>query len=382
MKTKHTLLLLLATTLIASLAGCGKSEDGAENGANLDRALALAPADASRLYFTDWMLIKDYEGFPDLSSQNTMDERMSFMRAFIGNVAEQIPAHQAVASGYGFNRFLDHAETWGWDSTDLVWEATLEIETAPPAYVLQFPADFDFGPLLALFDERGFSQSIYQGATVYSHEMDLAAEWMRKSEFGILNTALLEDDHRLVLSSSLPTVQAILDAQAGAAPSLADSASAQAVADRLGQAFAAIIAVGPASCQTFSMSPLQAFAGGEISDEQLAQLKALLKESSNLHLYTALGIGYRYAGDELTGYIVMHYLNADDAQADSEPRRQIAQEGLSLTTEKPYPEVLFTVEEAKVEGSDLVWQVAPVDDMPRRLFDMLLRGDMLFARCP
>jgi hypothetical protein len=382
MKTKHTLFLLLALTLIASLAGCGKSEDGAENGTNLDRALALTPGDASRLYFTDWALIKDYEGFPDLSSQNTMDERMSFMRAFIGSATEQIPPRQAAASGYGFNRFPNHAETWAWDNTDLVWEATLEIETAPPAYVLQFPADFDFGPLLALFDERGFSQSTYQGVTVYSHEMDLAAEWIRKSEFGILNTALLEEDQRLVLSSSLATVQAILDAQAGEAPSLADSASAQAIADRLGQAFAAIIAVGPASCQTFSGDPLQAFAGQEISDEQLAQLKALLEEGPTLHLYTALGVGYRYDGDELTGLIVMHYPSADDAQADSEPRRQIAQEGLSLAARQPYTEVLFTVQQATVEGSDLVWQVAPVDDMPRRLFDMVLRGDMLFARCP
>jgi hypothetical protein len=382
MKAKHILLLSLALTLIAGLAGCGKGEDEQASDANLNRALAMTPADASALYFTDWALIKEYEGFPDLSSQNTMDERMSFMRAFIGSVTQEISPRQAVASGYGFNRFLNHAETWAWDNTDLVWEATLEIESAPPAYVLQFPADFDFGPLLSLFDERGFSQSAYQGATVYSHEMELAAEWLRSSEFGILNTAVLEEDHRLVLSSSLAGVQAILDAQAGEAPSLADSASAQAVADRLGQVAAAIIDAGPESCLSFSENPLQALAGGEISEEQLAQLRELLEQGPALHLYTALGVGYRYEGDELVGLIVMHYPNADDAQADLEPRRQIAEEGLSLAARQPYPEVLFTVQEATVEGSDLVWQVSPVDDIPRRLFDMVLRRDMLFAGCP
>jgi hypothetical protein len=79
---------------------------------------------------------------------------------------------------------------------------------------------------------------------------------------------------------------------------------------------------------------------------------------------------------------VLHYANADHAQADLEPRRQLAQEGISLGTRQPYRETVFTVKEAFVEGSDLVLQVTPVNDMPQRLFRMIFTQDMLFAACP
>lgn len=372
MKTKHRLVLLATLTLLVGLVACGKSEGKDES--HLAQALAMVPAGTSELYFTDWSLIKEYLGVPDLSSKSSIDER----REFLMSTAKG----QAAASGYGANRFRDHAENWTWDNSDLVWEVTLGMKSAPPAYVLQFPGDFDFAPLLALFEERGFSQSEHQGVTVYSHEMDLKAEWLRTSEFGILNTAVLQEEKVLVLSSSIEGVIAILNVQEGHANSLADNEAAQATADRLGEVAAAVISAGPDACQGFSAGPLLEILGQEITDEQFARLKELVEEGPQVHIYTALGVGYRYEEDQPVGLIVMHYANADYAQADLEPRRQLTQEGISVQAKQPYGEVFFALNEASVEGSDLVFRVSPINDMPRRLFSMVISRDMLFAACP
>lgn len=78
----------------------------------------------------------------------------------------------------------------------------------------------------------------------------------------------------------------------------------------------------------------------------------------------------------------MHYTSPESAKADLALRRQMAQEGISLNVGQPYNETLFTLDEASVEGSDLVFQVSPISGMPRRLFDMVIADDMLFASCP
>lgn len=150
---------------------------------------------------------------------------------------------------------------WGWDSTDLIWEATVHIDGPPtgrhtsPLYVLQFPDDFDFAPLQDLFEQRGFSQSDYQGVTIYSHKMDLATDWIIIGKLAIVNTAVIEKDHRLVLSTQLEAIQAVLDAYKGEAQSLVDNSTAKAIAERLGESAGAYIKVGSESCTVVDESP-------------------------------------------------------------------------------------------------------------------------------
>jgi hypothetical protein len=367
--------------VLVMLAGCGSGDGGGEEAGHLEQALAMVPADSSRIYFTDWELIKAYEGFPELSSERPMDERMSFMKAFIGDVATGAPPRQAVLPGYGYNRFLIHAETWSWDSTDLVWEVSLERGSAPPAYVLQLRDDFDFGPLLELFEERGYGRSERQGVTVFSHDMDLEQEWVRKSEFGILNTAVMVDERRLVLSSALEGVQAIVDVIEGGARSLAEDPAAAATAERLGEVAAAYLSAGPTACMS-SGDPLQAWSDQGMGEEQLAQMRELMEEVPPVHFYSGLGLGYRYEKERPLGLVVMHYPRTEEAEGDLETRRRLAEEGSSLAFEGTLREAVFTLEGAAVEGSDLVLRVRPVDDMPRRLFEMVFQRDMVFAGCP
>jgi hypothetical protein len=388
MKIQRVLLALAALTLFIGLAACGKGE-GKKESSNLDQALRMAPADTGWFYFTDWALIKEYEGYTDISSQDSLDRRMKFLM-FGADVQAGTPMRQAMASAYGIQYLRNHAEVWGWDSTDLAWEITLESEGSPPLYVLKFADDFDFGPFLALLQEREFTSSEYQGVTIYSHEQDIQAEWLRSTAaFALLNTAVIEKERRLVLSSSVDSVYAVLDVFAGDAQSLADDENAQAIAGRLGEVAAAVIAAGPDTCTSFGV---EVFLLSHLTAENRERLLEKLREEYGLdkpltdqdriHPYIALGVGYRYEGEKPVGLLVFHYASETVAQTDMERRRKLADEGTSMTTRQPIRETLFTVDEANVEGSDLVWRVSPVNGIPRRLFDMVWRRDMLFAVCP
>ena len=118
------------------------------------------------------------------------------------------------------------------------------------------------------------------------------------------------------------------------------------------------------------------------SQEEIDRLRADLLGDREIHPYLAFGLGYRHDAGRPLGLVVMHYLDGDIAVADLEARRALASEGESLVTGQPYRDGLFTVEDATVEGSDLLLNVRLIDDKPRRLFDMFFRRDMAFAACP
>ena len=383
MKTRHVFLLLFILTLLTGLMACGKGEG--KKSSNLDQAMAMAPTGTQWFYFTDWALIKEYEGFTDISSQNSIETKMKFLMFGADATADPPkPMRQASASAYGIQYIRNHAEVWGWDITDLAWEITIE-SSGPPLYVLQFNKDFDLGPFLALLNEREFTTSEYQGVTVYSHEMSLKDEWLSKTgAFAILNTGVLEKENRLVLSAGIDNVHAVLDAYKGDDKSLTDDSAATATAEQLGEVASAIISSGPELCGSMSVS---AIFGPQVTAEQREELieklgldKAMV-DDSRLHPYLAFGVGYRYKDDTPVGLIVFHYSSAATAEADLELRRQWVDEGTSLITRAPFSEALFTIEEATIQDTDLVWRVRPANDMPRRLFDMVYRRDLLFAIC-
>lgn len=354
--------IALAALILLGVTACGQPSlpEG-----HLSRALTFVPNNASEFMYTDWALIKKYKDVADLTSRSDMEKRREFMLS--------IGKDQAGASGYALARFFQHAEAWGWDSTDLIWETMLMYDGAPPAYVLRLRDDFDTTAIVRRFDERGFTQSQHNGATIYSHEMDLTADWLRLTEFGILNTAVVADEKTLVLSTSIDNVKAIVDAYRDQSRSSGGETAFQAIADRLGEVAAAALSRAEVVCRSLNEANISA---------QTEAVKAILGPAPALHAYQAFGIGYRYENEKPIGLLVFHYANAADAQADLDARRRLADEATSLSTRQPYSVALFTLNQALVDGSDLTLQVSPVNDLPRRLFDMVRRRDVIFAVCP
>lgn len=370
--------LLLALVGLAPVAPSLARAQPAPDG-YLSAALAMAPAGANAVYFTDWSLIKRYEDATGLTSKSPLAARLRFLRSTYQG--------EAVASAYGFDHFAGHADAWSWDSTDLLWETTLDNRNGPPAYVLAFRADFDFAPVVAHLIARGFTRGNYHGIPIYAHKMDISAPWLQTTDFGILNTAVLADRKMLVLSSSPRIVPAVLDAYGGRGAVFSANAGVAATAARLGTVAAAIVAPGVATCRALGGADILA----KLPAGQAAVVRKLLRSRGQLHPYEALGLGYRYedttssgtrtASAHSAGLVVMHYADARTAAADLAPRRAIATDGRSLVTNLPYREGVFTVLGAAADRGDLTLQLRPAHDQPRRLFEMFVRRDMIFAGC-
>lgn len=345
---------------------------------NLLLALHYAPVETDIFAFTDWTVLKAVAGMEGLTSANTLDERLEFLRPL--GIRQQ-----AFASAFGLNYFLVHAETWGWDLTDLLWEATLTLD-GPPLFILRFRDDFDFEPALALLEDRGYVKSEHAGATLYNHQLDFAVDWFPSTEFAIFNIAYLADEKIFVLSGGADSVLATLDKLA-AGETLALRPDAVSVAAELGQVGSAILA--PLGCLTVDVLPN--LLGSGATPEELFET---LQQSEITGFYSVFGVGYRVDevdGEELPlGIFVMHYLSTEQAEADLEPRRAVAESADSLASRVPYAELFRVVDLAvapsqgelgELGAANMVLRLQAIERSPQIFFNMLYQRDLLFAVC-
>ena len=342
---------------------------------HLAAALAHAPITTQTFAFTDWSFLKRVAGVPNLTSADSLDDRLAFMKPLaIGE--------QAVTSGFGLRYFMTHAETWGWDSTDLVWETYLTLD-GPPTWVLRFRDDFDFAPVLARLDEREYTTSIHEGVTVYSHELDLTEDWIRSSEFSVMNIAYMEAENSFILASAPEAVTGVLDLIALGA-TMVNQPAMRSVAAAMGEVGAAILA--PDGCAMLDIAVLL----GD-SSNAIELLMREIEEAGITHAYNVFGFGYQVATlDNETlpvGVFVHHYDDAAHAEADLEPRRLVAATGESLARRVTYAE-LFEVMDASVVtdangagGANVVLRFHALAHAPQLFVNMIYQRDLLFSAC-
>ena len=193
-----------------------------------------------------------------------------------------------------------------------------------------------------------------------------------------------------MFSTDLDNVHASLDVirqrqESAEAVSLADLERVQAVAGNLGQVAAAMLGTGSDVCEEFSVANLL---GSRAPAELVARMRQQLglddpaSSANRVHAYSAIGIGYRYEGESPVGRIVWHFDDPQSASADLALRERLLEEWPSILIGQPYAEFAFTLDRASTQGSDLIWQVSPARDMPRQLFNLVIRKDLLFAVCP
>ena len=367
---KRTVLLLAVGVLFV-----GVVSRVADAGSGLTRVTQLVPAHLQHIViaYTDWEAIKAAIGAPWLTSQASVDVRIAFTRRLMED--------HAAASAYGLTRLSVHAAAWGFDTTDLEWEAQITATGTPPTYLLKLRDGFDLETLVDRFIERGFTQTESYGAAVFSRAFDPTEEWISTTEIAIHNTAILEDEKLLILSSSFPAVELLLATRAGELPSFFDDASAARTVERLAEPFAAYLLLGESTCLRFSPNPLLDLIGTPVGNSALDDLRAWLDSGEPLHRYVALGVGYRVEQDHPVGTIAFAYASAEDAEHDLEPRRLLAGSGGSSHWEAPIAETYFVIENAQVDESAIILSVRPANDQPRRLFLMVLYADAPFAAC-
>ncbi len=343
------------------------------NASTLDKVLELVPQEISQpmIMFTNWSRIKDQLGLGALTSESSLDLRIELVT--------RISQDQAAASAYGLSHMRTHAEDWGWDTADLDWEANIISENLPPTYILKFRDGFDFAPLIERFLERGFIQTESLVATIFSHELDLRADWARATELSIHETAYLAEENMLILSSF--GVEAFLAVAAGELESLAEDTFAQAAVAHLGDPYAAVLLLGTGECLRFTPNPVLDLIGTVPTTERMDELKAMIEESQLLVPYRALGVGYQYEETGPVGTIVFEYDVPALAEMDLPARCVLAEEGISTYFDAPIPESYFTILDCGVQDSALILAVSPVNDQPWRLFRMIFYLDAVFAGC-
>jgi hypothetical protein len=363
-----------------SLAACGQqgetvAQQKASSTAGSTRAaqvLAYAPADTKFVQFADWALLKQSLGTPTLTGKSSQDDLRQFLSQINQHKWGDLPGIGGLGIGF-------RLEEWSWDVWDLDWYAGIQ-GNGPVVGVYKFRSDFDLAPVRALYSERGFSTQAYEGVSIYSHDMTdeaIAADWGRQ-DLGVFNTAVLPDENILILSPKSEPLRAVIDTyrnKAGKA-SLAESLAVR--LDSVGPLLSFSLHNGDAACPTVPAdhNPILdrgyfvAGRGGEI-----------IKQT---HSYDTLIVGYRPADKGPQDLFIMHYADAALAQADLETRRASAENDASIAMNKgsAYHDWLFTVDDASVEGTDLVIRASPINSNVSGIFSGLEQRDLVFTVCP
>ncbi len=343
-------------------------------GASLSEALVYIPRhlESASVGFTHWDAIKTDIGMASLTSDAPLDQRAELIR--------RTSQDHASGSSFAVRLLSVHADTWGFDTTDLAWEIQISAASIPPTYLLKLRDDFDLARLTRRFRERGFTQTASYGATLFSRPMDFDQPWAAASELAIHSTAVLEEESLLILSTSPEVVHGLLATGAGEFIGLDDDPAVTEAVRQLDDPFAAYLFVGPSTCLGFTPNPLLDLLGRP-AETDIDELKAWFASGDPLLPYSALAVGYRIESEATTGVIALVFPCAESANHDFDARVQLAQSAASSVYEAPIAEAYFTVDDARLEERTIVLDVDPANNQPSRLFRMLLYRDAAFAAC-
>jgi hypothetical protein len=362
-----------------------------EIAAPLEQALAFLPAGHKpSLAFIDWWRLKANEGAAGVTSQSPWSERSPLFRA----------AGRASRMAFlGMENPQNQADIWGWDFSDLEWEAmiTLDEYLLPGAtkagsrfaHVAKLRRDMEVAPFLARLAKYGFTSQSYNGFVVYSHAPDSTAAWSRMSRPVMLNVAVVPSvlppgETSLIFSEHLPVVQTILDTMGSKEPRFDQASAMEPLLKALNAPDAAVIA-GGAVCKDWNpltwtgVSPLS-----RLSKDQRAEIERLLGEGSPLHPYASFGMGY-YAGAKQGGNtMVLNYASPSEAEADLATRQRVIAEGFGRAG-TPYS-MDVTLHSATRNETALVFELDPpapaASGAANPMMDLMMRNEMLFAACP
>ena len=338
-------------------------------------ALSLLPSDIDAFEFTHWSAIKAAHGGSDVTSSSPLAERQRLML----DIAR---SPEATTFPLGLDRLGTWSERWGWDTTDLEWQASCC--DAFDFFILRFREDWDAEPFMARLEADGYARRDRPHATSFTLDPDAEApdrDFLERVYEGSgamggpsgprASVAISRDGHTVVLVRG-PDAHRILESATRSDPAAIAAGPFGRVAAALGRPFAAKVRDGRYGCSGTGVERY-------LSDEGARLVQAV----GELHPYRAFGLGYERAGPgaPALGRYVFAYDRVRTATADLPGRRRLIEEGYSIRYDAPYHETAFTLVDAAVEGRQLILDVAPVNDTPQTLFDTVVGRDMVFAIC-
>jgi hypothetical protein len=336
-------------------------------------ALAFAPRGIYSFDFTDWTALKALHGGAGLTSESPLEERQ---RLFL-----DIANAEASASGFGLDRLATWPELWGWDNTDLAWEARPWNPRSEPAKVLRFRDDWDAEPFMERLEALGFSRTEGRYGTLFSDPPDFSAGpdteaildrddqllWARR------HSVAISQDRRTVVIREGDHADKLLRIAARADPAQLAASPFGRAAAALGRPVAATIVDGRQRCDWTGLPDI----------DYSEQMNTLARSVGPLHRYQALAMGYERAGpgEPAMGRYAFAYKRAKQASADLAGRRTLIDDGYSTRHGRRYRDAAFTLVAASADDRMLVLDVAPLYDDPGVFHDLLVGRSLSFATC-
>ncbi len=306
-------------------------------------ALSLLPPDIDAFEFTHWAALKAAHGGADVTSASPLVERQRLML--------DIALQEATTSPLGLDRLGTWSERWGWDTTDLEWQASCC--DAFDFFILRFREDWDPGPFMARLEADGYERHDRPHATSFTLDPDAEApdrDFLERVYEGAgaiggpsgprASVAVSPDGHTVVLVRG-PDAHKILKLAARADPVAIAAGPFGRVATALGRPLAARVWDGERGCWSTGVER-------HASDENARLVQAI----GVLHPYQAFGAGYERArpGEPALGRYVFIYERAPDAEADLPGRRRLIDEGDSIRFGAPYRDGVFSLVDAMSGG--------------------------------
>ena len=365
---------LLGAVLAALALAVPVTAEG-EPSTPLQQALAFVPptADVAGLDFVDWAQLKQLHGAADVTGTSPLPERQRLLL--------DVGRWEAAPMPFGFDRTPRWAETWGWDSTDLEWEARVYGRFA----VMRFGEHWDAQPFRVALAGFGYLAEIIDGGTVYHPDPAAEVPWQRRfaNMHGLdihgrgitepMVQVALANDGRTVVFSRVPAAGERLREALDADPALVATSAFGRAAAALGRPVAASIHAGRVACSEHTVDRLESYA------------RAAAMSVAPLHRYDALGTGYSRsdASSPPVGRFVFVYPRAEQARDDLAGRATLIEEGYAFNDEvRRYEDAAFSLSDARVLDSRLILDVSPVGGAPIHVMRHTMIRPILFATCP
>jgi hypothetical protein len=334
-------------------------------------ALAFASPDTISFEFTDWTVLKALHGGSDITSASPLEDRQRLVLDMVHSEASQFD--------FGLDRLATWPELWGWDNTDLAWEATwfpFDVR------VLRFREGWDSVPFIDRLEALGYSRTDDRYGSFFSDPPDFSA--------GSGGEAVLDADELLLAASRPPSVaisndgrtvairegdraDKLLSIAARADPVAVAASPFGRVAVALGRPVTALLVDGDYACSEV----------GPGNADFLADIAVRPPSVGPLRPYQAFGIGYERAGggEPAVGRYTFAYERAKQATADLADRRTLIDEGYASRSGRPPEEVALASGDAAPDRRTLILDVDMLDDAPQLLFDLLFRPSVSPVAC-
>jgi hypothetical protein len=337
-------------------------------------ALAFVPStgDVVALDFVDWAQLKQIHAATDVTGTSPLRQRQQLLL--------DIGRAEAAPMPFGFDRTPRWAETWGWDSTDLEWEARVYGQFA----VMRFGAHWDARPFREALVGFGYRPVAIEGGAVYHPDPDAEVPWQQRFAnmhgLHIHGPGITEPMVHVAVTADGRTALFGRESDAGmrlrgaleADPALVAASGFGRAAAALGRPLAASLDAGHDACSKHTVEHLESYA------------RAAAMAVAPLHRYDALGTGYSRADRSAppVGRFVFVYPRAEQAEDDLAGRRTLVEEGYAFNDEvRRYEDAAFSLSDARVLDSRLILDVDPIGGAPVHVMRHTMLWPILFATC-